>query len=126
MTKDWLVNPRHFYTNIRTMCSCKLIRINNLKIFDSEYTALLNNLSNFCANMFAQIDWIKYLKIFELFFSVWGKLDKICADSVILTMLPLKSQANNDCVCGKKTRGWCKLKKYLLSCWNNLNQSYLY
>ena len=54
-------------------------------------------------------------------FSVGRKFDGICTNSVIFTMLHLIFKENNDYVCVKKTKGWCKLKKYLLSCWNNLN-----
>ena len=54
-------------------------------------------------------------------FSGGRKFDGICTNSVIFKMLHLMFRETKDYVCVKKTRGWCKLKKYLLSCWNNLN-----
>ena len=47
-------------------------------------------------------------------FSVGRKFDGICTNSVIVKILHLIFKETNDYVCVKKTRGWCKLKKYLL------------
>ena len=42
-------------------------------------------------------------------FSAGRKLDGICSNSVIFKMLHLIFKENNDDVCVKKTKGWCKL-----------------
>ena len=43
-------------------------------------------------------------QIFEVVwaFSAWGKSARFCTNLVIFTMLHLMSQANNNCVCGKR------------------------